>query len=169
MLRPQTAMLRHLLKVSGALFALCAAVAAPTIAVAQDPPLKVYSKKANYDDVKFELQNAIIARGLNVDFNGQLSKMLDRTGADVGSDKVIYRAAEYFTFCSAKLSRAMMEADAALVGLCPYVVFIYEPVAAGGTVSVGYRRLPMVGSEAAKAALAAIDHLLDGIARDATQ
>jgi hypothetical protein len=169
MLRVQTAMRRCLLAVAGVLCALCTAVAPPTTALAQDPPLKIYSKVGNYDDVKFELQNAIIGRGLSVDFNGQLSKMLDRTGADVGSDKVIYRTAEYFTFCSAKLSRAMMEADTVLIGLCPYVVFMYEPIAASGTISVGYRRLPMIGSEAAKSALTAIDQLLDGIVRDATR
>ena len=53
-------------------------------ASAQD--LKTVAKKASFDDVKFELSNAIIERGLKVDFSGSISQMLDRTGADVGSD-----------------------------------------------------------------------------------
>ena len=146
----------------------CIAVQSP-VATAQEPALKLYSKSASYDDVKFELQNAIIGRGLNVDFNGQLSKMLERTGADVGSSKPVYRQAEYFTFCSAKLSRSMMEADPANIGFCPYVVFIYETAAAPGTISVGYRRPPAQGSDASRAALADIDALLDGIVKEAVK
>lgn len=131
--------------------------------------LKAYSKAGSYDDVRFELNNAIISRGLVIDSNGQVSNMLERTGADVGSIKPIYKKAEYFTFCSAKLSRAMMEADAANVGLCPYVVFIYETAVAPGTIHVGYRRLGVQGSAQTQAALTAIETLLDAIAKEAVQ
>jgi hypothetical protein len=137
--------------------------------LAQEGALKLYSKKSSYDDVRFDLQNAIIGRGLTVDFNGQLSKMLERTGADVGSTKPIYKQAEYFTFCSAKLSRAMMEADPSNVGFCPYVVFIYETATAPGTIHVGYRRLQPHGSAASRAALAEIERLLDGIVKEAAK
>lgn len=129
--------------------------------------VRTYSKKASYDDVRFELTNAIISRGLNIDINGNIGNMLDRTGADVGSDKPLYKSAEFFTFCSAKLSRKMMEADAMNIAFCPYVMFIYEGVGEPGVVVVGYRRPPMTGSPETKAALAEIDALLDGIARDA--
>jgi hypothetical protein len=57
---------------------------------------------ASYDDVKFELNDAIIKRGLVVDHIGQIGTMLDRTGPDVGSTKPLYTRAEFFTFCSAK-------------------------------------------------------------------
>ena len=66
--------------------------------------------------------------------------MLERTGADVGSTKKIYANAEFFMFCSAKLSRAMIEADPANVGYCPYVVFLYEAAEKPGEIVVGYRR-----------------------------
>ena len=141
----------------------------PGWVLAQGTALVIYSKKGGYDDVKFDLHNAIIGRGLIVDFNGQVSKMLERTGADVGSTKVIYKQAEYFTFCSAKLSRTAMETDPANVGYCPYVVFVYETAAAPGTIHVGYRRLELQGSIESKAALEAIERLLDGIAKDAVK
>jgi len=131
--------------------------------------LQAYSKAGSYEDVRFELNNAIVSRGLVIDSNGQVSAMLERTGADVGSTKPIYKKAEYFTFCSAKLSRAMMEADAANVGLCPYVVFIYETEAAPGTIHVGYRRLGLQGSAQTRAALSAVEKLLDEIAKEAVQ
>jgi hypothetical protein len=136
-------------------------------ASAQD--VRSYAKKAAYDDVKFELTNAIIARGLTVDYTGEIGRMLERTGADVGSAKPLYAQAEFFTFCSAKLSRAMMEADLANVGFCPYVVFMYEAAGKPGETVVGYRRPALVGSDASKAALAEIDALLDGIVKDAVK
>lgn len=148
---------------------LSVAVAGPLAAQGTGAGTVAYTKKAGYDDVRFELNNAIVARGLAIDFNGQVSKMLERTGADVGSTKPIYKQAEYFTFCSAKLSRAAMEADAANLGICPYVVFIYEKAAAPGVVHVGYRRLAATGSAASKKALQDINALLDGIAKEAVK
>lgn len=149
------------------LIAIAALVGSAAMASAQD--LKTLSKKADYEDIKFELTNAITERGLAVDYNGQLGKMLDRTGADVGSTKPIYKNAEFFTFCSAKLSRAMMEADPLNAGFCPYVVFIYEAVSKPGDIVVGYRPPPKGASAASIVALADIDRLLDGIIRAAVK
>ena len=149
--------------------ALALSLQLPFQVLAQEGQLKRYAKKSSYDDVRFDLHNAIIGRGLTIDFVGQLSKMLERTGADVGSTKPIYKNAEYFTFCSAKLSRAMMEADPSNAGFCPYVVFVYETVTEPGTTYVGFRRLQSEGSAASKAAFAEIDQLLDGIVKEASR
>jgi uncharacterized protein (DUF302 family) len=131
--------------------------------------LKTAAKKASFDDVKFELSNAIIDRGLKVDFSGSISQMLDRTGADVGSTQQVYKHAEFMSFCSAKLSRQMMEADAANVAFCPYTVFIYETTAAPGEIVVGYRPFPQPGNMASQAALGEIDKLLAAIIKAAVQ
>lgn len=147
--------------------ALLALIALGGPAAAQE--IRTYSKKANYEDVRFELTNAIINRGLNIDHNGNIGSMLARTGADVGSDKPIYKYAEFFTFCSAKLSRQMMEADARNIAFCPYVMFIYESIGEPGTVVVGYRRPSTSGSQETRAAQAEIDALLKGIAREAVK
>ncbi|HZT48206.1 MAG TPA: DUF302 domain-containing protein, partial [Hyphomicrobiaceae bacterium] len=78
--------------------------------------------------------------------------------------------AEFVTFCSAKLSRAMMEADPANIAYCPYVIFIYEAADRPGETVVGYRRPRPAGSdEASRKALADIDALLDGIVSDAVK
>jgi hypothetical protein len=139
-----------------------ASVAAQTIAS--------YRKAAPYEDVKFELNDAIIRRGLVVDRTGQIGEMLERTGPDVGSTKPLYSRAEFFTFCSAKFSRAMMEADLGNIAFCPFVVFIYEAAGKPGEIVVGYRR-PMLasGTEASKKALSEIDALLEGIVKDAVK
>jgi hypothetical protein len=134
---------------------------------AQD--IKTYSKKGSYEDVKSELNDAIIRRGLAIDYTGAIGKMLERTGADVGSTKKIYANAEFFLFCSAKLSRDMIEANPVNVGYCPYVVFLYEAATAPGEIVVGYRRPTPAGDAASSAALRAIDTLLDGIVKDAVK
>ncbi|HWB45665.1 MAG TPA: DUF302 domain-containing protein [Hyphomicrobiaceae bacterium] len=152
---------------SGPAFVLAVALAAGPAASQED--FRTYTKRASYDDVKFELSNAITERGLAVDLNGQVGEMLDRTGADVGSTKKIYTHSEFFAFCSAKLSRAAMEADPSNIGLCPYVVFMYEAADKPGEVVVGYRHPTQRGSEASKKAIAEIDALLDGIAKDAVK
>ena len=128
--------LRWLLIAGSAL--LLAALVLATAAAAQAQQLKTYTKKAAFDDVKFDLTNAITNRGLVVDFNGNVGGMLARTGKDVGSTKAVYKHAEYFVFCSAKLSREMMEADPANAGFCPFVMFAYEAAAKPGR---GRRRL----------------------------
>ncbi|MDX2204763.1 MAG: DUF302 domain-containing protein [Hyphomicrobiaceae bacterium] len=134
---------------------------------AQD--LRTYAKAAAFDDVKFELNNAIIAKGLVIEATGAIGAMLERTGPDIGATTPIYRNAEYLTFCSAVLSRRMMEADPVNVGYCPYVVFIYERVDRPGETVVGYRRPPQGSSDAARKAFADIDKLLDDIVREAVQ
>ena len=131
-----------------------------------DNGLKTYTKKGTYDDVRFELTTTIENRGLKIDYNGKIAAMLERTGQDVGSTKPVYKAGEFFTFCSAKLSRDMMEADPMNIGYCPYVMFVYETAANPGTVIVGYRK-PPAGSGPAATAFKEIDTLLDGIAKDA--
>ena len=140
-----------------------------TAVAAQAQDIRSYSKNAAYDDIKFELTNAIIERGLTIDHTGAIGKMLERTGADVGSDKPLYKQAEFFSFCSAKLSRQMMEADLRNVGYCPYVVFLYQPADNEGEIVVGYRRPTPSGNEASKKALAENDALLDGIVKAAVK
>lgn len=139
-------------------------------APARADEIRLIEKKAAYDDVRSDLQNAIVNRGLVTDYTGNIGRMLERTGADVGSTKAVYKAGEYMTFCSAKLSRKMMEADPTNMGFCPYVVFIYEAAGKPGTTVVGYRRpSSAAGSAATKEVLAEIDALLEGIAKEATK
>ena len=140
-----------------------------SMAPAAAQELKTWRKAASYDDVKFDLTNAITNRGLVIDANGNVGAMLERTGKDVGSTKPIYKAAEYFAFCSAKLSRDMMEADAGNLGFCPYVMFVYEMAAKPGEIVVGFRRLPAAGDAASQKALAAVESLLEGIAKEAVK
>lgn len=147
-------------------FAAIAALAPPP-AHAEDV-LKRTTVKGDFAGVRADLQDAIVNQGLKIDYNGKIGDMLKRTGADVGSSKEIYSDAEYFTFCSAKLSRSMMEADAANVGMCPYMMFVYATPDKPGEVTIGYRAAAMRGNDASQKALGEINKLLDTIVKDAS-
>ena len=46
-----------------------------------------YSTEGEYESVRDDLQNAIIAKGLVIDNTSFIATMLERTGKDVGSSK----------------------------------------------------------------------------------
>ena len=134
-----------------------------------DPnPIVTYSKAGKFDDVHEDLKLAIEGRGLVIDYESHVNRMLERTGKDVGSSRKLYADARAFVFCSAALSRKTMEADPANVSLCPYGMTVYATAQKPGTVHVSYRRpWRPEGSAASKAALKEVEALLDGIAREA--
>ena len=134
-----------------------------------DPnPIVSHSKRAKFEEVRDDLKLAIEGKGLVIDYQSYVNRMLERTGKDVGSARKLYADAQAFVFCSAALSRKTMEADPANVALCPYSIMIYETVKEPGKVTVSYRRpWRPDGSTASKAALAEVDKLLDGLARQA--
>lgn len=142
---------------------------AATPAAGADPsPVVSYSKAGKFEDVLDELKAAIEAKGLVVDYHSHINRMLERTGKDVGSSRRIYVDAQAFVFCSAVLSRRMMEADPANAAMCPYSMVVYASAREPGKVVVSYRRpWRPDGSEASRKALKAVDELLDGIAREA--
>jgi uncharacterized protein (DUF302 family) len=147
--------------------ALLALLAAP--APAADPhPVVAYSKKAKFEDVRDDLKSTIEARGLVIDYQSYVNRMLERTGKDVGSSRKLYADAQAFVFCSAALSRKTMEADLANVSMCPYTMVVYATAQEPEKVYVSYRRpWRPDGSAASKASLKEVESLLDGIAREA--
>lgn len=118
-----------------------------------------YDFSGSFDDAAFGVESAIVGHGLVIDYVSHVGEMLNRTGADVGSDTMIFENAEIYLFCSAALSRKVMEADPANIVHCPYTVFVTER---DGAVSVGYRTLP-------EGPMQEVQALLDDIAREATE
>ena len=126
----------------------------PTFAAAQD--VVSYDLDGTFDDATFGVENAIVNRGLVVDHVSQVGEMLNRTQADVGGEDIFAQAAVYL-FCSAVVSRQVMEADPDNIAFCPYGVFVAER---DGQVRVGYRTYP-------DGPMDAVESLLDEIAREA--
>lgn len=118
---------------TGLVFALSAVAAQ-----AQDTSV-VYPFDGSFDDATFSVESAIIGKGLIIDYVSHTGEMLNRTGADVGSDVKLFEAADIFVFCSAALSRKMMEADPMNIAHCPYGIFVADRA---GEVMIGYRVYP---------------------------
>jgi hypothetical protein len=116
--------------------ALAAFSAAPTLA--ESPPV-TFQVEDSFDAVTFAVESAILDAGLVIDHTSHTGEMLERTRADVGSDKVLFTAADIFSFCSATVSRQVMEADLSNIQNCPYTIFVYETPDAPGKITVGHR------------------------------
>lgn len=116
-----------------------ACLAAPPVS-AQD--IVTYSSDQSFADVAFGLENAILNEGLVIDSVSHVGDMLERTRGDVGSDQRLYDQADTYSFCSASVSREVMEADPMNIAFCPYDIFIVDPVGDEGDVMIGYRAFP---------------------------
>lgn len=130
----------------------------------------VVSKKANFDDVRENVVMAIENRGMKIDHQSFIADMLARTGRDIGLTKAVYLRGDQIQFCKADLSRAMMEADPRNMAFCPFIVNLYVTPDKPGIVNVAYRKPLAPGASAAsKKALAEVEKMLAGIAREALQ
>ncbi|MFY0635430.1 MAG: DUF302 domain-containing protein [Vannielia sp.] len=129
-------------------------LAAPALA---EPPI-TYPYEGSFADATFAVENAIIGQGLVVDHTSHVGEMLARTGSDLGATKEIFEAADVFLFCSATLSREVMEADPLNIQHCPYAIFVTQ---IDGKVQIGHRDYP-------EGPMEAVEQLLKTIATEAT-
>lgn len=133
-------------------------IAAATTAAAEEPFM--YVTDQSFDDVTFGLESAIIDVGLVVDHISHTGDMLERTRADVGSDVVLFEAADVYSFCSATVSRSVMEANPLNLMYCPYDIFVAVLADKPGETIIGFRPYP-------DGPMQEVHDLLDGIARAA--
>lgn len=96
----------------------------------------------SFDDMEFALENAIIDKGLTIDFVSHSGDMLERTRADVGSDIALFSHASIFNFCSAIVSRQVMEADITNMMYCPYSIFVYALPENPDETIIGHQTFP---------------------------
>ena len=116
-----------------------------------------YVTEDSFDDAVFALESAIVEHGLVIENTSHVGRMLRRTGEDVGSARKIFDNATVFSFCSAVVSRKVMEADPMNIAYCPYTLFVAERE---GVVTIGFRNYPA-------GPMQAVQGLLDGIVREA--
>ncbi len=116
-----------------------------------------YDYDGSFEDATFSVESAIIGAGLVIDYVSHTGEMLNRTGADVGSATYLFDNADIFVFCSASLSRKMMEADPMNIAHCPYGIFVAER---DGVVMIGFRDYP-------EGIMQEVQELLDSIAEEA--
>jgi uncharacterized protein (DUF302 family) len=131
---------------------------AATAAQAQD--MVSYTTDQSFEDVVFGLENAIIGEGLVIDATSHVGDMLERTKADVGSDVTIFMKADVYSFCSAAVSRKVMEANPMNIVFCPYDIFVAVSPDTPDQTMIGYRSFP-------EGPMKEVEALLDKIARTA--
>lgn len=138
-----------------AIFALTIA-ASPVLAA----DMITYDTDQSFDDVTFGLENAILDAGLVIDHVSHTGDMLERTRGDVGSDVTLFLDADIYSFCSAKLSREVMEADPMNILFCPYDIFVMVRPETPEVTTIGFRTFP-------EGAMKSVEALLDDLARAA--
>lgn len=126
-----------------------------------DEPIVVSAVVGRYEDIRENLVFAIEGRGLVINTIAHVGDMLARTAEDIGKSMRIYGQSEVFEFCSAAVSRTMMEADPRNVVYCPYTVAVYTLPGQEDKVFLAYRTLP------SGPGLDAVNNLLRGIVADA--
>lgn len=121
-----------------------------------------YTSDESFDDVTFAVESAIEGKGLVIDSVSHTGDMLERTRTSVGSDVVLFTHADIYGFCSAKISRQVMEADFTNIRFCPYHIFVYVRPDAPDETVVGFNSFP-------EGEMKQVEALLDGIVRDALE
>jgi len=137
------------------LAALCAATSA-----AQADAFVTRTADDSFDDVAFAVESAILAKGLVIDSVSHVGDMLERTKADVGSTVTVFDKANVYLFCSATLSRKVMEVDPLNIQFCPYAITVFQSPADPGKVTIGHRTFP-------EGAMQEVQSLLSDIVADA--
>lgn len=140
------------------ILAMAAAAGIALPAAAQDAV--TYTTSDSFDDVIFALENAIIGQGLVIDSVSHTGDMLERTKGDVGSDVTLFVKADILSFCSAEISRRVMEADFMNVQFCPYDIFVFVRPDMPNETVVGFRAFP-------EGPMQEVQDLLDTIAKEA--
>jgi len=130
------------------------------VAMAADEVVR-HAKKGTYEEVRDAVVMAIEGQGLIVDRVAHVGDMLERTAKDVGAARRLYGKAEVLEFCSARISREMMEADPHQIVVCPYTIAVYTLPSDAGTVYVSYRRPPRTKG------MDNVHKLLDDVVREA--
>jgi uncharacterized protein (DUF302 family) len=130
-----------------------------TGAIANAGEMISFSSDYSFDDVTFGLESAILDRGLKIDHISHVGEMLNRTAADVGTEVEVYSTADVYSFCSATISRQVMELDPMNIVYCPYTIFVAH-INETDEVVVGFNDYPDGDMDI-------VEDLLNGIVREA--
>ena len=139
---------------------LTALLAVMTVSASAEEWRTARASPAAFADTRDAVVLAIENRGLVLNFTGHISEMLDRTAGDLGNARRIYEQAEVLEFCSATLSRQMMETDPHEIVNCPFTIAVYALAGEPGKTWVAYRK--PAGKSAAR-----LEKLLREIVADA--
>lgn len=145
---------------------LCALLCLPLTTLAAESYAVLFKTQGTYQDVRDSLQFAIEGQGLKITNTNMIADMLERTGRDVGMNRKVYERGEQFEFCSAMISRRMMETDPHAMVLCPYSISVYT-IPGDNHVYIAYRKPAESDDPAIRAILSELETLYNEIIKDA--
>jgi len=151
------------------LVAMCVFTGMTQTVLADGAHMSVYTKQGTFAEVKEAVEMAITGQKFVINNVSHVGNMLERTGKDLGGGKQVFLQAEALEFCSATVSRKMMEADPDNIVFCPYIISIYVLPSKPGEVRVAFRKTQMVGSKQSQNALKDVNVLLAEIIQEALQ
>ena len=121
--------------------------------MAEGDAVAAFHKQASFAEVKEAVEMAITGRGFVINNVSHIRNMLARTAKDLGGGRKIYLEAEALEFCSATVSRQMMEADPVNIVFCPYIIAIFVLPEKPNDVLIVFRKTQLVGSTESKKSL----------------
>ena len=146
-----------------AMIALCSL---PMTGWGADNYAAIFKAHGTYQEVRDQVQSAIEGKGLKINTTHKIADMLDRTGKDLGRTTRVYENAEQFDFCSADVSRRMMEADPHAIAMCPFLISVYK-LPQDKHVYIAYRKPATTKNPALKKTLADVEKMMNDIIKDA--
>ena len=128
-----------------------------------------YTVASDFETIRDQVKDAITDRGMVINNVSHIGNMLERTRKDLGVGERVYLHAEALEFCSAVVSRTMMETDPHNIIFCPYIIAVYELPKQPGKIHVAYRKPQLVGSDESRESLKVVEKLLNDSAREAIE
>ncbi len=125
---------------SNRIITLTAAIFLATPTFAQD--ITSWVVNDSFENVTFSVESAILDKGLTIDSVSHVGEMLERTRVDIGSEITLYSEGIVYSFCSASVSRNVMEADIMNIAFCPYGIFVFSTPENPDETTVGHRIMP---------------------------
>lgn len=136
---------------------------------AADGAVVVRTIEGGFDEIRERVEFAVQSQGLVVDHSSKVGDMLARTGKDLGETTRVFGEAEVLEFCSALVSRRMVEADPQLLAFCPYGIAVYTLPDQPEITYVSYRRLATdLALPKQRAVLERVEALLEAIVEEAS-
>ena len=136
---------------------------------AADGAVVVQAIQGSFEEIRERVVFAVQSQGLVVDHTSKVGNMLARTGNDLGETNQIFGDAEVLEFCSALISRRMVETDPQLLAFCPYGIAVYTLPGKPQTTYVSYRRMVTnLATPAQKNALERVEALMAAIVEEAS-
>ncbi|NOX81185.1 MAG: DUF302 domain-containing protein [Deltaproteobacteria bacterium] len=130
----------------------------------EEQPVVIRSVVGNYDQIWDDLTTALNNRGLVISSVSHVGEMIERTGKALNQNRKIFARAKVMEFCSAIISRKMMEQNPHYIAFCPYQIMVYSLPDNPGKVYLSYRRLYWGNTKGKdRAVLKTVENLLSGL------